>query len=446
MIRSAQQASVDVQRAQTMKTSLPLLVMLLAATSGFSQKLSEEEQQIVSIVEACNDDSISYLEQVVNINSGTLNLQGVRKVGEIFAKSFKEIGFETRWITMPDSMNRAGHLFAEHKGSQGEKLLLIGHLDTVFEKDSPFQKFVRRDDGTAEAPGGSDMKGGNVVILFALKALQQAGVLAETQIIVALHGDEEKPGNPISKSRSDLIAAAKKSDIALGFEPSSGLEYATIARRGSSGWRLEVKGKQAHSSGIFSEDTGAGAVFEASRILHQFYTRLKGEELLTFNPGLIAGGTNLEYDKNTATAKVFGKSNVVASTLIVEGGLRFITEKQKETARENMREIVSAHLPKTTASISFTDSYPAMPPTDGNRALLKQLNQISLDLGQGEVKAFDPGKRGAADISFIAEHVDGLDGLGTMGGGAHSPQEFVNLKTMNDLIKRTALLLYRLSR
>ena len=187
-------------------------------------------------------------------------------------------------------------------------------------------------------------------------------------------------------------------------------------------------------------------MFEASRILHQFYTQLKGEELLTFNPGLIAGGTKLDYDKNTATANVFGKSNIVASKLIVEGGLRFITEKQKETARENMKKIVANHLPHTSASISFNDSYPAMPPTDGNRALLKQLNQLSLDLGQGEVKAFDPGKRGAADISFIAEHVDGLDGLGTMGGGAHSPQEFVDLKTMNALIQRTALLIYRLSR
>ena len=393
-----------------------------------------------------NDESINYLEKVVNINSGTLNLQGVREVGRIFESSFKEIGLETRWIPMPDSMNRAGHLFAKQKGSSGKKLLLIGHLDTVFEKDSPFQKFELQKDGTAKAPGSMDMKGGNVVILYALKALHQAGVLEGTQIIVALHGDEEKPGSPISVSRGDLIKAAKKSAIALGFEPSSGLDYATVARRGSSGWRLEVKGKQAHSSGIFSENTGAGAVFEASRILHQFYTQLKGEELLTFNPGLIAGGTKLDYDKNTATANVFGKSNIVASKLIVEGGLRFITEKQKETARENMKKIVANHLPHTSASISFNDSYPAMPPTDGNRALLKQLNQLSLDLGQGEVKAFDPGKRGAADISFIAEHVDGLDGLGTMGGGAHSPQEFVDLKTMNALIQRTALLIYRLSR
>lgn len=429
-----------------MKIFLPLFAIYLFATNAYSQELSEKEKQIVSIVESYNNESIAYLEKVVNINSGTLNLQGVREVGEVFSDSFKEVGLKTRWIPMPDSMNRAGHLFAEHKGSKGKKMILIGHLDTVFEKDSPFQQFELQDDGTAKAPGGMDMKGGNVVILYALKALRQAGVLKGIQIIVALHGDEEKPGSPISISRRDLIEAAKRSDIALGFEPSSGMDYATVARRGSSGWKLEVEGKQAHSSVIFNENTGAGAVFEASRILHQFYTQVRGEKLLTFNPGLIAGGTKLDYDKNTATANVYGKSNVVASKLIVEGGLRFITEEQKENTREKMKKIVADHLPHTTASISFTDSYPAMPPTDGNRALLKQLNQVSLDLGQGEVKAFDPGKRGAADISFIAEHVDGLDALGTMGGGAHSPQEYVNLKTMNDLIKRTALLVYRLSK
>ena len=124
-----------------MKIYLSLFVALLGTTTAFSQKLSKKEQQVIAIVKTYNDESINYLEKVVNINSGTLNLQGVREVGRIFESSFKEIGLETRWIPMPDSMNRAGHLFAKQKGSSGKKLLLIGHLDTVFEKDSPFQKF-----------------------------------------------------------------------------------------------------------------------------------------------------------------------------------------------------------------------------------------------------------------------------------------------------------------
>jgi glutamate carboxypeptidase len=240
------------------------------------------------------------------------------------------------------------------------------------------------------------------------------------------------------------VEAAKKSDIALGFETSTGFNYATVARRGASGWAVEVDGKRAHSSGIFSERTGAGAIFEMSRILNQFYTEVKGEELLTFNPGTLLGGTFVNFDKATSKGDVFGKSNVVAQKAIVQGGLRFISEEQKENARAKMREIVQNNLPQTSAIITFTDSYPSMGPTKGNISLLNTLNQVSLDLGQGEVIAYDPGKRGAADVSFVAEYVDCLDGLGTMGTGAHTPQETVNLNTIEELTKRTAILIYRL--
>ena len=222
------------------------------------------------------------------------------------------------------------------------------------------------------------------------------------------------------------------------------MDYATVARRGSSGWRLDVQGKQAHSSGIFGEGTGAGAVFEAARILNSFYTDVKGEELLTFNPGIILGGTEVDYDAAKSKGTAFGKTNVVASKLVVDGGLRFISEEQKENARNKMMEIVSKNLPGTSAKIEFSDSYPAMKPTAGNMALLKVLDQVSKDLKYGEVKAYDPGKRGAADISFIAEYVDGLDGLGVMGGGAHSPSETIDLNTFIPLTERAALLINRL--
>ena len=345
---------------------------------------------------------------------------------------------------MPAELNRAGHLFAETSGKKGKKLLLIGHLDTVFEKDSPFQKFEMINDSVAHAPGGNDMKGGNVIILYALKALHDNGLLKNAQIIAAFTGDEESTGKPLTISRKDLVAAAKESDIALGFETSTGFNYATVARRGSSSWEVEVTGKRAHSSGIFNETTGAGAIFEMSRILNSFYEDVKGAEYLTFNPGVLLGGTFIDYDTKTGKGSAFGKTNVVAQTALVKGGLRFMSEEQKENARNKMREIVANNLPNTSATISFEDSYPAMGPTAGNLNLLKQLNQVSLDLNQGEVIAYDPGKRGAADTSFVAAYVDALDGLGTMGTGAHTPEETVNLNTIEELTKRTAILIYRL--
>lgn len=419
--------------------------IFLGKTTLEAQKLSRIEKKIVQKVKTYEVESVAFLEKVVNINSGTMHLEGVRAVGREFNSAFKAINFNTEWIEMPIEMNRAGHLFASIKGSKGKKLLLIGHLDTVFEADSPFQTFKRKD-SIAYAPGGNDMKGGDVVILYALKVLHELNLLNDRTITVAFTGDEESTGKPLSISRKDLIEAAKISDIALGFETATGFNNATIARRGASGWKVETAGKRAHSSGVFSERTGAGAIFEMSRILHQFYQEVRGEQYLTFNPGNILGGTFVDYDKMKSSGTAFGKTNVVAQTAVVHGGLRFISEEQKENARRKMRTIVANNLPSTTATITFTDSYPAMGPTTANRELLDELSLVSEALGYGKVAAYDPGKRGAADISFVADYVNGLDGLGSMGTGAHTPQETVNLATFNALIQRTAVFIYRLTR
>ncbi|MFM1808508.1 MAG: hypothetical protein RLZZ242_1233 [Bacteroidota bacterium] len=432
-----------------LKSVISLLVFSMVAPTISLQaqtKLSRIEKQIAKQVSANHPEAIAFLEQVVNVNSGTLNLKGVREVGRLFQAQFDAIDFETEWEEMPEEMNRAGHLIARIEGDQGKKLLLIGHLDTVFEENSPFQSFEKLNDSIAKAPGGNDMKGGDVIVLYALKALHEVGVLKNADIQVIFTGDEESTGKPLTLSRQSLIKAAKRADIALGFETSTGFDYATVARRGASGWTVVAEGTRAHSSGVFSDRVGAGAIFEISRILHQFYTEVKGEELLTFNPGLLYGGTFMEYDAKSGEATVFGKTNVVAQRAEVKGGLRFITEDQKERARAKMRAIVeNGNLPQTSAEISFTDSYPAMPATEGNMKLLQQLSAVSVALNQGEVKAYDPGKRGAADISFVAAHVEAaLGGLGSMGSGAHTPEETVNLNTFEALTQRTAVFLYRL--
>lgn len=425
--------------------TLCLSVLLLSVIhSSWAQKLNRHEKKILSIVESNHTKALEFLEKSVNLNSGTMHLEGVIATGKQYMEAFSALGFSTTWIEMPAGVNRAGHLIAENKGFKGKRLLLIGHLDTVFEKDSPFQKYQPMD-SLATGPGTSDMKGGNVVMLYALKALHETGALEGTRIIVMLHGDEEIAGKPLSASRGDLVTAAKRSDIALGFEGASDFSHATVARRGSSGWTLKVEGTRGHSSRIFSEKYGAGAIFETSRILNAFYNEVP-EEYLTFNPGVILGGTSINFDSAQSSGKVFGKSNVISQSVLVKGGLRFISEKQKEQARNKMSAIVSENLPGTTAEISFRDSYPAMSPTAGNMEVLQVLDKVSQDMGYGPVVKYDPGKRGAGDISFVAEYLDCLDGLGVMGGGAHSEEEFVDLRTMEALTKRAAVLIYRLTR
>lgn len=424
-------------------------VVSIPSGAAEAQDLSAEEQRIVAYVDAHTEDAIDLLERTVNINSGTMNPGGVRRVADVMRAEFGAMGFETRWVELPDSLGRAGHLIAERQGTQGERLLLIGHLDTVFEEDSPFQQFVRLNDSTAAGPGVSDMKGGNLVIVQALQALDAAGALDGTTITVVLTGDEESPGRPLSVSRRDLIEAARQSDIALGFEGGSRDaegDFAVVARRSSTGWRLSVTGTPAHSSGIFREGVGAGAIFEAARILNAFYDELRGEEYLTFNPGVILGGTEVTYDVAETRGTAFGKSNVVAETAMATGDIRTISEEQLERTRERMRRIVGQNLPQTSAEITFTEGYPAMSPSEENRALLEIYDQISRDLGYGAVRPFDPGARGAADISFVAPYIPGLDGLGPHGSGSHTVDETIDLQSLPKATKRAALLIYRLTR
>jgi glutamate carboxypeptidase len=240
-----------------------------------------------------------------------------------------------------------------------------------------------------------------------------------------------------------MVAAAKGSDLALSFE-STVANTATVGRRGASSWTLEVTGKTGHSAGIFHEDSGNGAIFEAARILNQFYEALHREKYLTFNPSVIVGGTEANLNEVTGTAT--GKTNVIPAKVIVRGDLRFISEQQKQAARARMQEIVAQNLAGATAKIAFEDGYPAMTPAEGNYALLKQLDQVSQDLGFGRVEALDPGDRGAGDIAFVSNIVPGLDGIGGKGGGAHAPGEFVDLQSLPMLTKRAAVLIYRLTR
>lgn len=421
------------------KIFFSLVTILFIATFSFAQtKLSAEEQKIIDYIDKNSASAVPLLEKIVNIESPTENLAGVREVGRVFENEFKSINFETKWIEMPAEMKRAGHFFAEHKGNKGKRLLLLGHLDTVLSGEK------YRVEGTkAYGTGSADMKAGDVVLFYALKALQESGALKDTQIIVLLTGDEENSGDPDSISRKDMIDLAKRSDLALSFE-NGGSNIAAVARRGSSGWVLEVTAKTGHSSQIFKESMGNGAIFEASRILTQFYETLHTEKYLTFNPSIISGGTTVEVGEQTLTST--GKGNVVPAKAIVRGDLRFISEEQKEAARAKMREIVSKSLPGTEAKITFSDGIPSMFPREENYAILKQLDQVSQDLGFGKVEAQDPGERGAGDISYIANIIPGLDGLGATGSKSHAKGEFTDLDTMPRQIKRTALLIYRLTR
>ena len=382
----------------------------------------------------------------MNINSGTLNIDGNRTVGKIFQAELDQLGFNMYWVTYPEYIKRSGHLFAEMRGGKGKRIVLIGHLDTVFEPDDPFQRFIR-DGDTAYGPGVADMKAGDVSMIYVMKALDKVGVLKNLELTLVFTGDEEKTGGPPSVVRKELIEAGKWANIGLGFEGAHGMNTGTVARRSSSSWRLTTTGIQGHSSQIFKDELGYGAIFEAARIVNAFREELLGEEYLSFNPGIIVGGTDIAYDPVTARGTTFGKTNVVSQAATVHGGIRTISTEQLDRAMASMKDIVSQNLPGTTARIRFRTSYPPMAPTKANYALLDELESVNMDLGYGELKPLDPGKRGAADISFVAPHVDAsLAGMGPDGFGEHSEKEGLDLTSFPRTTTRAAILIHRLTR
>jgi len=421
--------------------------IVLFAAQPAAAALTRAELRMAQAIEAESGRTTATLQRWVDQNSGTMNFAGVEAVARLVRPEFEQLGFKVEWIDMR-AAGRAGHLVARHTGNRrGKRLLLIAHLDTVFEADSPFQRWTREGD-VARGPGASDDKGGIAIIVAALRGMQAAGTLREANITVFLTGDEEDAGNPLAISRRDLIAEGKRADVAIDFEPlarENGVEMGSTGRRSSGSWTLTVTGRSAHSAGVGGADAGYGAIYELARILDAFRRELP-EERLTYNVGLVGGGQVAELDKDRIRLQASGKTNIIAATAIARGDLRAISLDQLERTRTKMRAIVAQSLPGAKAEIQFDDDgYPPMPPTAGNRALLARLNAVNRDLGLAEMPELDPAKRGAGDISFVA-FIDGLIGMGPAGGGTHTAGETTLVSSLTKQATRAAILMSRLAK
>lgn len=405
--------------------------------------LAPNERVMVDQIATRIAPATALLRELVEIDSGTFDVAGVRRVGDRLEPEFAGLGFTVRWVD-GSSFERAGHLVAHRPGS-GPHVLLIGHLDTVFEPSSGFSGWHPVGDHLVRGPGITDMKGGIVVLLEALRALAHVGALDQLEVTVVLTGDEERPGRPLEASRAALLEAGTAADVALGFEDGDGLvTTAVVGRRGSSRWRLEVEATTAHSSQIHQPAVGAGAAYELARILDAFRQELADEVLLTVSPGLVAAGSTLEVDPTETHVAATGKDNIVAARANASGDLRAASPEQRARVEATMVQIVAASLPGTSSRISFDHGYPPMAASPSNLALLRSLDQASRDLGHGPVTAVDPRNAGAADVSMVADRVEAaLDGLGLMGTGGHTLEETADMRTFPIQIERTAVLLYR---
>jgi glutamate carboxypeptidase len=418
--------------------------ILGAAPASRAQDLSPAERKLAQAVEARLAEEMSALEKVVNIDSGTFNTEGVREVGRFFEKELQALGFKTRWIPMPEAMHRAGHLCAERVSPMpsGRRVLLLGHMDTVFEGQG--HRF-QNDGGVIRGAGVMDMKGGDVVLLFALKALESAGLLKGATVRVFLTGDEENPGLPTSESRREIVTIAQESDVALSFEPALASSAATVllGRRGLSTWSLDVSATGGHSAFVLRPRSGAGAIYETSRILDGFRAAFSSGNV-TVNPGLFLGGTDVAYDAAKSAGTSTGKYNVVSRSATVKGDLRALEASEREAAKARMREIVAASLPKASAKLEFDDLVPPFPVTEGNRTLMKWVDAAGRALGQPTLAERDPVASGFGDANFVCSVVSVVDGLGVAGDGLHSPNESADPRSVGPMTARAAVAIARL--
>jgi len=276
--------------------------------------------------------------------------------------------------------------------------------------------------------------------------MQAAGTLKRANITVFLTGDEEDAGRPLAISRRDLIAEGKRADAALDFEDlavKDALDMGSTARRSAGSWTLTVTGHSAHSAGVGADNYGA--IYDLARIIDQFRRELP-EDKLTYNVGLIGGGQTAQLDQGKIRLEATGKTNIIAATAVARGDLRAISKDQIDRVEAKMRAIVAQPLAGARAEIAFDeDIYPPMPPTQGNRAILAELNGVNHDMGLPEMGELDPSERGAGDISFVAADVDGLAGLGPSSSGSHTAAEAVDIPSIFKQAKRAAILMSRLA-
>ena len=356
----------------------------------------------------------SLLEEMVLIQSGSHNKAGVDAVGELIQRSCRSLPVTIRTVEQPE---RGNHLIVHSRAGDAEngRILLVGHMDTVFPADSDFN-WYREDQRCSYGPGVCDMKGGLVAGIFAMKALDAAGLLAQIPLTCLFNADEEI-GSP--RSRELITAQARKSVAAFVLECGGHNGEIVTGRKGNLSLELTVRGRAGHAAFAGTEKSSAILALAHKTIALEKLNDL--ENGVTVNVGLIAGGIGHNTIAEAACAKV---------------DCRFVTPAQKRALIKQIDAIVHANeVPDTLAHVATVSSRPPMPPNDKNRQLFEIVRSTAADLDQ---TIADEYRQGVSDANHIAaEGIPVVDGLGPVGGKDHSAEEYM---VKESLIRRTQLL------
>lgn len=365
-----------------------------------------------SFLKAALPAFLADLGALVNIDCGTHNKAGVDWVGQWIAARCTAWGWQIEHKPQRDY----GDCWVARLAGQGQgRLMLIGHLDTVYPDGTAAARPMRQQGNTLLGPGVCDMKGGLLVGMYALRALQQAGFTNFAELTFFFNSEEEI-GSPVSSQIYQPYAEA--ADAVLVFESARANGDIVSARKGSGEYKLVVKGKAAHAG--VEPEKGANAVIELAHQVTNLY-KLNGiAPGVTVNPDVIGGGT---------------KSNVIADEAWALIDVRAVDPAGAERVHAALNAAIqSVTVPGTTVELQGDFHFHPMAKTPAVGLLAKLAKQAAQELG---FTVNDVATGGASDANTIARFgVPVLDGLGPIGGLDHSPNEYIEI---DSIIPRTEL-------
>ena len=376
---------------------------------------------IRKLAEDCYDSYLADLRALVNVDCGTYIPSGVNRVADLMLERFAARGWSTERFphqSHRDEPRLGDVLVATRRGAheEGRRILLVGHMDTVFPEGTAAERPFRVDGSIAYGPGVSDMKGGLLEGLYAMNALQDAGFAAFGSVTYVCNPDEEI-GSPFSGPL--ILERAKNVDACFVLEGARENGDIVSARKGVTDFRIVVRGRAAHA-GVEPERGRSAALQAAHTIvaLHDLNGKWPG---VTVNVGVVQGGT---------------RPNVVAERCELHVDLRAPTRASFEEAVEALHMVASLRIvPDTEVEVTPMSGFPPMEKTDATGRLVEQAKVIARELG---FEVNDAATGGASDANPVAgSGIPTLDGLGPIGGADHSPGEWLDL---DSVVPRIALL------
>ncbi|HSQ98344.1 MAG TPA: glutamate carboxypeptidase [Sphingomicrobium sp.] len=392
-------------------TAAGFLTILLTGTISWSQvraaPIVPRDNRVWALANQYRSDQLKLLQQVVNIDSGTGDVEGGRKVGEILTQELRSFGAQV--ISVPaEAPNLAPNLVATFSGSGKGRLLLIGHLDTVFEPGTAAKRPFRMDEQRAYGPGVSDEKGGVVQAIFALKILHDLGFKDFRTITLLVESSEER-GSPGTRQRIGKLVA--DADVELNLEPGDPADKITVWRKGSTTFHIDVTGRAAHAG--VAPELGRNAALELIHQIEASHWPTTGSGL-TSNLTVMSAGT---------------RNNIIPEHASGQFNVRYRDKADLARVEEDFRKnALSRVIPDTQVAISSDPAFPPLSETPAVDALARRADRIYAGLGL----ALEHGGNGGASESALAQDggIAALDGLGPVGGGFHSADEFLELKTL----------------